>query len=65
MYTSLPTDALREILLNADIDTIKEYYKTNKEAKKLIDKSFWQKKFKQHNFYFPIITDMSYIDLFK
>ncbi len=65
MNTSLPNDTLREILLDSDIDTIKQYYKTHKEAKQLIDKSFWQKKFKQHNFYFPIRTDMSYVDLFE
>ncbi len=50
----LPADTLYNIMLNADIDTIKNYCTTSKEANKIChDKHFWINKFKIENYIVP------------
>lgn len=53
---SLPLDMIKEVLLRADIDIIKNFN---------LDKEFWHRKFVYHNFYFPVVYDGEYIELFS
>lgn len=59
-------DAMREILLRADVDTIEKYCQTNKNGLQLCDDtSFWRDKFAYHHFYFPLVIGMPYTKLFQ
>jgi len=63
----VPSDSIKEILLQSDINTIKQYCKTSNESKLLCqDKLFWKKKYAMHNFYFPIVLedDQTYMEIF-
>ncbi|HSW76871.1 MAG TPA: hypothetical protein VLG50_07485 [Candidatus Saccharimonadales bacterium] len=67
IVSQLQDDPVREILLHADIDTIKRYCSTHKKAQLLCqDKGFWREKYRIHNFYFPVILDdeQTYMKLF-
>lgn len=58
----LSSDIIKEILLRADINVIKNF---PQKWCNILDKKFWQQKFAYHNFYFPVVRSMEYIELFK